>query len=644
MKILSICVALFGLLALGVAEEFHDLAGAGLGVTALLCAVATWRSVSISSFLKIFVSIFSIETIVFGVCVLVAEAEMWPASYADYKLPVTLPITVGIFSILVYLVAQTKVVRQLTKIADHYFNTNDVGEARIWPFPAYSWLERRIAVSMIVLLVLINQAQVGITLRLSFFNRDWFNAIQNKDAAAFWHLLLFVFMPWAIVYVASALVEFFMQNMLVIRWRHWLTDFFVARWLGGHNHYRMSLAGTQADNPDQRIQEDVNRFIDGGGDGSTGSTLGIYSYSIVLISTVSSLVSFSVLLWGLSTNFTIPGTELRVPGFLFWIALIYAAAGTFITHKIGRSLAGLYFERQHMEADYRFSLARLREYTEQIALLDGERVEEASLDRRFGGIIGNWLALINRRMKLLVFTASYGQLSGIIPFIFTAPFYFAGTIALGVMTQTAGAFGRVEGALNFFISYYNSLAGFKSVVDRLSSFDELDQECRSARHEGTEAGAGASGRQAGRVRRPPGQTSRRNADHRERRSRFPGRRERARHRAFRRGQIDTVPRHFRHLAVRRGQRPHPRRGRHHGGAAEALHPDRLAAHGNRLPGGSEQLFGRRYPQGPDRCAARQPHPVPRSRGGVVAASLRRRTAAHRAGARLAGAAGLALPR
>jgi putative ATP-binding cassette transporter len=493
MKILSICVAVFGVLALVVAEEFHDLAGGGLGVTALLCAAATWRSVSISSFLKIFVSIFSIETIVFGIGVLVAEADMWPAAYADYKLPVTLPITVAIFSILVYLVAQTKVVRQLTKIADHYFNTNDVGEARVWPFPAYTWLERHIAVSMIVLLVLINQAQVGITLRLNFFNRDWFNAIQNKDAATFWRLLLFVFVPWAAVYVASALIEFFMQNMLVIRWRHWLTDFFVARWLGGHNHYRMSLAGTQADNPDQRIQEDVNRFIDGGGDGSTGSTLGIYSYSIVLISTVSSLVSFSVLLWGLSTNFTIPGTDLLVPGFLFWVALIYAAAGTFITHKIGRSLAGLYFERQHMEADYRFSLARLREYTEQIALLDGERVEEASLDRRFGGIIGNWLALINRRMKLLVFTSSYGQLSGIIPFIFTAPFYFAGTITLGVMTQTAGAFARVEGALNFFISYYNSLAGFKSVVDRLSSFDESIENAQVLGTKGPKRAAEAAG-------------------------------------------------------------------------------------------------------------------------------------------------------
>src|SRR5271168_2506387 len=142
MKILSICVALFGLLALGVAEEFHDLAGGGLGVTALLCAFTTWRSVSLSSFLKIFIGIFSVETIVFGLGVLAAEASLWPAAYAEYKLPVTLPITVGIFSILVYLIAQTKVVRQMMRIADRYFDTTDRGEARIWPLPAFASLER----------------------------------------------------------------------------------------------------------------------------------------------------------------------------------------------------------------------------------------------------------------------------------------------------------------------------------------------------------------------------------------------------------------------------------------------------------------------------------------------------------------------
>src|ERR1700749_4706437 len=148
MKILSVCVAVFGLLALVVAEEFRDLAGGGLGVTALISALAVWRSVNLSSFLKIFMAIFSIETIVFGLCVLAAEASLWPAAYAEYKLPVTLPITVGIFSIIVYLVAQTRVVQQMMHIADSYFNTTDPGRARIWPLPAFDWLHGRLAVGM----------------------------------------------------------------------------------------------------------------------------------------------------------------------------------------------------------------------------------------------------------------------------------------------------------------------------------------------------------------------------------------------------------------------------------------------------------------------------------------------------------------
>jgi putative ATP-binding cassette transporter len=471
MKILSFGVAAFGLFALVLGVKAGDMWEVGLGVTALLCAVTTYLSAWISSYLKIFVAIFSLETIVFGLLVVINKAELWPESYADYTLPNALPITVALFSILAYAVAHIPVVRQMTRIADLYYETTERGTARLWPLPPYAALERRIAIAMVIFLVLVNQAQVGIMVKLNFFNRDWFNAIQNHDAAAFWQLLLFVFTPWAFIYVTSAVIEFVVQSMLVIRWRRWLTDYFASHWLGGHTHYRMSLVGSDADNPDQRIAEDVNRFIDGGTDSFGGvSGYGIYSYTIALISTLSSLVAFAVVLWTLSENFTLPGTNILVPGFLFWVALIYAAVGTLITHWIGRVLVGLFFEKQRVEANFRFSLARLREYSEQIALLAGEGVEQSTLRGRFGAIIGNYLALVRRRKWLLAFIAFYGQISPIIPFIFAAPFYFAGTIQLGVMTQTASAFGRVEGALNFFVNYYSSLASFKAVVDRLTSF------------------------------------------------------------------------------------------------------------------------------------------------------------------------------
>jgi putative ATP-binding cassette transporter len=276
-----------------------------------------------------------------------------------------------------------------------------------------------------------------------------------------------VFTPWAFVYISSAVIEFVMQSMLIIRWRRWLTQHYVSHWLGHHSHYRMTLEGGQTDNPDQRIAEDINNFISGGGEAN-----GIYSYSILLISTLSSLVSFSIVLWDLSGNYPLPGTDIHIPGFLFWVALIYASVGTLATFLIGRSLTALYFERQRREADFRFSLARLREYSEQVALLSGEPAEQMSLTRRFAAIIANYLALVNKRKQLLAFTSAYGQLSPIIPYILTAPFYFAGKIQLGIMSQTARAFGSVEEALNFFVTYYTSLASFKAVLDRLTSFDD----------------------------------------------------------------------------------------------------------------------------------------------------------------------------
>ncbi len=182
-------------------------------------------------------------------------------------------------------------------------------------------------------------------------------------------------------------------------------------------------------------------------------------------------MSFAILLWSLSSNFTFPGTHFALPGLLFWVALIYAATGTLVTHLIGRPLSRIMFARQQREADFRFSLARLREYSEQVALLNGEPAERVSLRESFQRLIDNYLDMINLRKRLVAFTGFYGQISPIIPYVFSAPFYFSGKIALGVMTQTAQAFGQVEGALTFFINYYTSLAGFRAVLERLTSFD-----------------------------------------------------------------------------------------------------------------------------------------------------------------------------
>lgn len=469
MKSLSLSVGLLGILGLAVAVTTRDAGSAVLGAVALVCALTTLGASGISSFLKVFVGIFSTETVLSGLAVLAARVGLWPHALAAYQLPDSVPLSVAIFSILVCAASRLAVVRQVTRIADRYFDADD-RTAVFWPFRRFITTERTIAIGIVVFLVLLNQLEVGASLRITFFRRDLYDALQNRDVAMFWHQLLLGFTPWAFAFVGMLVIEFFAQFMLVIRWRRWLTDHFVARWLSSHVHYRVSLGGDQADNPDQRIAEDVFRFINGGNDGANPA-YGLYDFSILLISNVTTAVSFSILLWHLSAKFTMPGINIPVPGFLFWIALVYAITGTLIVHLIGRPLVRLYFERQHREADFRFSLARLREYTEQIALLGGEGAERHMVGQRFGALIRNFLDVIYRRMKVRAFSELFGQISPIIPFAIAAPFFFARSIELGDMTQTADAFGNLSDALTLFVTYYAAFAGFKSVADRLGSFD-----------------------------------------------------------------------------------------------------------------------------------------------------------------------------
>jgi putative ATP-binding cassette transporter len=350
---------------------------------------------------------------------------------------------------------------QIWRLAYPYFTTRDETDIRIGPFGPFRMQERWVALSLAIVVVAIEFGQVAINVRLSYFNRDWFNAIQEKDAAAFWTLLLTVFCFWAAIFVASAIYQYALQSYLRIRWRRWMTSRYIARWLENENHYRMQLFGSGTDNPDQRIQEDVDQFINRTQD-----------ITLRLLSSASTLVSFSVVLWQISADFTIPGTEVQVPGFLVWGALIYTGIATALTHWIGKSLVGLNFQQQRYEADFRFSLARLREYGEQVALLGGERAERERLGGRFGNVIGNFLAIVRRTKKLTAFTASYQQVNAVIPYILIAPYYFAGKIPLGGMTQTASAFEQVASTMSFFITFYTTLADYKAVVDRLTSFDE----------------------------------------------------------------------------------------------------------------------------------------------------------------------------
>src|SRR5271170_6086853 len=477
LKLLSIGVAIAAAIALaaGITKGDVDVLGLAadptllsIGAVGLMLALTTFRSPLISPFLRVFSTIFAVEYVVTGLAYVAVRAGWWPSSFSESTSPASLPTTVAIFGILVYLISFIPVIRQITRLADPYFVTNDRGDLRIGGFGARSVTERRFASSLIVALVLINQLQVGINIRLSFFNRDWFNSIENKDSAAFWSLLFGVFCFWAVIAVVSSLVEYYTESVLKIRWRRWMTERYYGLWLDDGSLYRAALVGQAADNPDQRIAEDIHSFLD--------ST---YAYSISLLSTVSTLVSFSIILWTIPADFTVPGTDITVPGLPFWVALVFALVGTWLTHLIGKPLIQLDFRQERYEADFRFALARLREYGEQVALLRGENAEKRILGGRFSSIVSNFYAIVGRTVKLLTFTTSYFQANAVIPYLIVAPYFFLGKITLGQMTQTAGAFGRVESALTFFIARYQSLASYKAVVDRLTTFRSAIDEARA---------------------------------------------------------------------------------------------------------------------------------------------------------------------
>jgi vitamin B12/bleomycin/antimicrobial peptide transport system ATP-binding/permease protein len=314
---------------------------------------------------------------------------------------------------------------------------------------------------LLAAVISIELAIVAITVLINQWNSRFYNALQERNWDTFVSELIY-FSVLAAIYIALAVYQLYLNQWLQIRWRRWLTQRYLGEWLNVANHYRMQLLGDAADNPDQRLTEDVEQFVE--------RTLSI---GVGLLSSIVTLISFVVILWGLSeaAPLVIAGTDYTIPGYLVWGALIYAALGTFFTHWIGKPLVALNFTKQRFEADFRFNLVRVRENSEQIALLRGDEAERQRLLDRFGRVVENWLQIMTRTKRLTAFTASYSQASVVFPFILVAPAYFAEKVQLGGMMQTASAFGSVQGALSFFISTYRTLAEWGAVVARLDGFE-----------------------------------------------------------------------------------------------------------------------------------------------------------------------------
>ena len=336
--------------------------------------------------------------------------------------------------------------------------------------PYWSSEEKWSALGLLVVVIGLSLLSVYLSVLYNYWNRDFFDAIQQKNEPKFWHQLI-LFCPLVSAFIVAGVAQYYLQSWLTIRWRHWLTRRYQRNWLANRVYYRIELANRGTDNPDQRIQEDLQSF--------TENTLNL---GLDALSEAVTVVSFFGILWQLSGafSFSLGGHSLSIPGYMVWVAFLYTAIGSWLTHRIGRRLADLYFQQQRFEADFRFSLVRIRENAEGVALYRGEADEGGRLGDRFGRVIGNWFDIMRLRKWLITFTVFYNQLAGIFPIIVASPGYFAGTITLGILTQTIDAFGQVQGSLSWFVASYRLIAGWKASVDRLISFDQAIAEAEAA--------------------------------------------------------------------------------------------------------------------------------------------------------------------
>ena len=293
------------------------------------------------------------------------------------------------------------------------------------------------------------------------WNARFFNALEQRS----WDMLgpeLVIFGLILCGAIAAGMASYYFVQTLTIRWREWTTARYIGLWMAEGRHYRMQFVDQSVDNIHLRIGNDVYIFIQ--------RTLEI---GAALLNSVVALVSFSYILWGISATTPLPlfGVDLSVPGYLIWIALAYAAIGTLIAHFIGRPLIAFNFKQQRYEADFRFAMARVTDYSEPVALMKGEAVERQELRWRFGALVQNWVRLVRRHTRLTAFISGYGHLSTAFPILIVTPAYMAGAIPLGILMQAGLAFQRVEGALAFCLSSYSKIAEWKAVVDRLAQFE-----------------------------------------------------------------------------------------------------------------------------------------------------------------------------
>ena len=323
---------------------------------------------------------------------------------------------------------------------------------------------------LLLLTIALEMGTVYGNVKLSYAQAGIFDAFQNKSTGDFskW-IATFLALTLGFLFVAT--YRIYVRQSLEIRWRHWLTDHYLERWIGSQAYCQMELHRKVADNPDQRIAEDVRDYV--------ASALGL---SLSLLSAVVTLVSFAGMLWSLSGHwrFDLGRGHFQVPGLMMWVAIVYALVATLLAHRVGRSLIPIQYDRQRFEADFRYSLVRFRENVEAVALSNGEAGERRGAMKRFDHVVSNFWRLIRAQRNLTLFTTGIGQTNSILPYVIAAPAFFAGNLSLGSVVQTNIAYGQVSGALAWFVNAYQEIANWRASVERLVTFDEEIEAARAA--------------------------------------------------------------------------------------------------------------------------------------------------------------------
>ena len=331
----------------------------------------------------------------------------------------------------------------------------------------------------------LNFASVYLLVRINSWYNEFYNALQQYAQGSFWPLVG-EFTALAFLYIIIAVYAIYLRQMLQIRWRTWMTDRYLAGWMQHQVYYRLQVLGSDTDNPDQRISEDINQFV--------SLTLQLL---LGFLKQLTTLGAFGVVLWNLSGAFTVPlgSHEFVIYGYMFWFSLVYSVLGTVGAHLVGRRLIGLNFDQQRYEADFRFNVMRVRENSESVAFYRGEDAENVGFKERFARVISNYWQLMRQTKLLNFYVNGYAQLAIIVPLVLAAPRYFGGEMALGGLMQTVSAFGRVQDALSYFVESYDTIAQLAAVIRRLSTFTEHMEQAQALEdgvaHEQSTAGESA---------------------------------------------------------------------------------------------------------------------------------------------------------